>query len=171
MNNQHLTAETPEETMSEPYQDNPEDIIELVTRHTQESSTVHGLVIGKVKGFTESNLPMVNFPMNPTGQPMACRSTVELKPSHIGREVALMFEMNDVRKPIVIGLMHVYETTVEIEKDGETQVISAEKEMVLRCGKASIQLRADGQVIIKGQEILSRAKRTHTIQGGMVYIN
>ena len=152
-------------------QDNANDIIELVTTHTQEASIVYGLVIGTVKGFSESNLPMVDFCVNPTGLPLVCRSTVELKKEHIGRDVALMFEMNDVRKPIVIGLMHVFETSFDSEKDGKTRMISAEKEILLRCGASSIQLRADGKVIIKGREIVSRAKRTNTIQGGMVYIN
>jgi hypothetical protein len=166
------TAESAERLETEEDIRTPDvDIIREVTLQTEKAHTVHGLVVGTVSGFSGPDSPLVNFPQNPTGRPLPSRSTVELTPAHIGRAVALMFEMNDVRKPIVIGLMHVPETRVDIVKDGEPQVISAEREIVLCCGASSIRLQADGKIIIKGREILSRAKGNHKIQGGMVYIN
>jgi hypothetical protein len=148
-----------------------DDILQEVTLLTEQAGTLQGIVIGTVAAFSGSEIPRVTFPQNPTGRPLPCRSTVELTPDHIGRSVALMFEMNDARKPIVIGLMHVTETRLDIVKDGEPREITADREIVLRCGASSIRLQADGKIIIKGREIVSRAKGNHKIQGGMVYIN
>lgn len=116
-------------------------------------------------------VPYVDFEMNPTGRSLSARSTVALKKEHIGREVALLFEQNDVRKPIVIGLMHVPERSIEVAVDGEIQEVSAENELLLRCGKSSILLRKDGKIVIKGENILSRARMTNKVKGGSVQLN
>jgi hypothetical protein len=50
-------------------------------------------------------------------------------------------------------------------------VLSGQKEVVLRCGKASIALTADGTVVIKGARLLSSAAGSHRIKGGSVQIN
>jgi hypothetical protein len=60
---------------------------------------------------------------------------------------------------------------VEIEIDGAADVIEAKHELVLRCGAASITLRADGTVRVTGRDITSWARRRHRIRGGSVAIN
>lgn len=60
---------------------------------------------------------------------------------------------------------------LELELDGEHEVIEASKELVLRCGKASITLRSDGTVKIQGRDITSWARRRQRIRGGSVNIN
>ena len=51
-----------------------------------------------------------------------------------------------------------------------TEIVS-EKEVVLRCGKSSITLRADGRVSIRGKFVESCAEGTNRINGGSVSIN
>jgi hypothetical protein len=41
----------------------------------------------------------------------------------------------------------------------------------LKCGDASIDLRADGKVMIRGEDVLVRAKGTKRIRAGTVSIN
>jgi hypothetical protein len=53
----------------------------------------------------------------------------------------------------------------------DATTITAEKELVLECGEASVSLRRDGKISIKGRSILSRSKGVHKIQGGSVRIN
>lgn len=60
---------------------------------------------------------------------------------------------------------------LELELDGEQEVIEASRELVLRCGKASITLRSDGTVQIHGRDITSWARRRQRIRGGSVNIN
>ena len=42
---------------------------------------------------------------------------------------------------------------------------------MLRCGEASLDLRADGKVLLRGDDVLVRAKGTQRIRAGTVSIN
>lgn len=44
-------------------------------------------------------------------------------------------------------------------------------QLTLVCGQASIDLRADGKVMIRGEDVLVRAKGTQRIRAGTVSIN
>ena len=50
-------------------------------------------------------------------------------------------------------------------------VVSATQGVELKCGEASIDLRADGQVMIRGEDVLLRAKGTQRIRAAKVAIN
>lgn len=147
------------------------DIIEQVTVHTEKTSTIHGIVIGRLTGFKDSSVPCVDFPLNPTGHSLPSRATVAVNGEHIGREVALMFEMNDVRKPVIIGLMHAPEHSYDIVSDGDIVSISAEREIHITCGDSSIRMDKNGKIEIEGMDIVSRASRRNDIKGGMIKLN
>lgn len=55
--------------------------------------------------------------------------------------------------------------------DGKSVVIEGEEEVTLRCGKASISLRRDGRVVVKGAYVETHASGTNRIKGGSVQIN
>ncbi len=55
--------------------------------------------------------------------------------------------------------------------DGRRVVLEAADEIVLQCGQGSLTLTADGRIVIKGVDIVSRARRTNKIKGGTVNIN
>ena len=59
----------------------------------------------------------------------------------------------------------------ELVVDGERRQIEGSKEIVLRCGKASITLRSDGRLIIRGAYVETRASGVNRIKGGAVLIN
>ena len=90
-----------------------------------------------------------------------------------------MFENGDPERPIITGFIQQQPVTVSLEKnavkeariDGKWVRLEAEKEIVLRCGKSSITLRADGKIVIKGMEVVSRAKGANKVKGGTVRIN
>jgi hypothetical protein len=63
------------------------------------------------------------------------------------------------------------EPGVAISVDGERHLIEAEREIVLRCGDASITLTRAGKVIIKGNYILSRSSGYNKIKGAAIDIN
>lgn len=50
-------------------------------------------------------------------------------------------------------------------------VIRAEQSLSLQCGSASLDLRADGKVMIRGEDVLVRARGTKRIKAGTVNIN
>lgn len=112
-------------------------------------------------------------------QAMAARSTVELDRSHIGMHVVLLFEGNDMSLPIVVGVMrgaHGWSAPscndgVEVDVDGQRMLISAQKELVLRCGAASIVLNHEGKIVIRGSELVSHSGGVNRIRGGSVQLN
>jgi hypothetical protein len=57
------------------------------------------------------------------------------------------------------------------EVDGKRVVIKGHEEVVLQCGEASIILRANGKVIIRGVQIESHARGLNRIKGGGVKVN
>jgi len=52
-----------------------------------------------------------------------------------------------------------------------TLVLGATDSVSLRCGESSVDLRADGKVMIRGDDVLVRAKGTQRIRAGTVAIN
>ena len=60
---------------------------------------------------------------------------------------------------------------VSVQADDDRFVLSAEREIVLRCGDASITLTRAGKVLIKGTYILSRSSGYNKIKGAAVDIN
>lgn len=112
---------------------------------------------------------------------VAGRSTLALLREQVGSQVVLVFDQGDVRRPIVIGVVHdargplpgapVPATLVSAQVDDQKVMLTAEREIVLRCGEASITLTRAGKVLIKGTYVLSRSSGYNKIKGAAVDIN
>jgi hypothetical protein len=59
----------------------------------------------------------------------------------------------------------------EISLDGERLLLSADREIVLRCGKSSITLTRDGKVVVRGSDLLQISSGTTRLKGAAVEIN
>lgn len=139
---------------------------------------LHGVVIGVLLGFDNEGTPLVAFPGNPQETAMAARATTDLQDADIGREIALLFEAGDPRLPLIVGpIQHPDRKTdappasFRADIDGERIVLSAEKEIVLKCGNSSVTLTKAGKVLIRGTYVLSRSSGVNRIKGGSVQIN
>jgi hypothetical protein len=55
--------------------------------------------------------------------------------------------------------------------DGRRVVVEATREIVLRCGKASITLTRAGKIILRGTHVVSRSSGANRVQGSQVKIN
>ncbi len=137
-----------------------------------------GVVIGVIVGFTDKGKPLVAFSGNPSKTGIAAGSTTVFEHEDAGCQVALLFEGGDPERPIIIGRIQHPEDIVKprqrqtsTELDGERLEFSAKKEIVLRCGKASITLTKAGKIIIRGSYVLSRSSGANRIKGGSVQIN
>ena len=170
-------------------QDNAgENLLEVLfaCKEDQRGETTTTVVIGKVVEFTEGGEPLVDFSSNPSRFPLLAKSTVGLSREDLGAEVTLLFETGDIRKPIVMGVIQAPKavarqtqnlmlgqqgSVTSVERDGEKVVVSAEKEIVLRCGEASITLTRAGKILLKGTYVLSRSSGVNRVKGGSVQIN
>jgi hypothetical protein len=130
-------------------------------------------VVGRVVRCDSAGAALVEYPGNPLGRPVAARATTPLDASSAGSDAVLLFENGDPARPIVVGLVRPVggRPGVTAEADGERVVVSAEREVVLRCGEASITLTAAGKVLIRGTYVLSRSSGANRIKGAAVEIN
>lgn len=60
---------------------------------------------------------------------------------------------------------------IEADIDGRRVRIVAKDEIVLECGNASITLRRNGRIVIKGTYVETCSEGTNRIKGGQVRIN
>jgi hypothetical protein len=143
---------------------------------------------GRLVGHNEQGRLLVDFPGNAFG-PLRARTTVVLAPQELQRAVheqcpvLLLFEEGDPGRPIVVGLLRdevpgaepaapaVGAQKLEVEADGRRVEVEAADELVLRCGQASIVLRRNGRVVIRGTYVETRSKGVNRIKGGSVLIN
>ena len=145
--------------------------------NTRQPQLLEGVVIGVLVGLDRDNHPLVAFPGNPDEGCVIAKTTLSFHEDDLGKEVALLFENGDPCFPIIIGrLQHPRpigekQLTASAELDGERMVLSAEREIVLKCGKSSITLTRAGKIILRGASIFSRSSGVNRIKGGSVQIN
>jgi len=93
--------------------------------------------------------------------------------------VALSFVEGNIQQPLILGFIRATANAVEsanhqtfeVQQDGQRLVISAEQELVLKCGESTVTLTKDGKITIRGKQLLSRAEGVNRIKGGAVQIN
>jgi hypothetical protein len=151
--------------------------------------------VGYLAPGSKPGSAMVDFDGNIAG-PLAARSVVALdsgtiRDALVSRQpVVLLFENGDPTLPIIVGLVPpdpgavllgnllkapaaapVPAKPTEARVDGKRVVLEGEQEVVLRCGDASITLRRDGKIVLRGAYIETTAKGLNRIRGGSVKIN
>ncbi|MBC3345692.1 MULTISPECIES: DUF6484 domain-containing protein [Pseudomonas] len=133
------------------------------------------VVIGTLLDLPDASAPTVTYPGCANSSGIVARNTALLSPGDIGCQVALMFEGGDPARPLVIGLLLGAPVSpapfASVRLDEQRIELSAEREIVLRCGKASITLTRAGKVIIQGAYLSSRSSGVNRIKGGSVQIN
>lgn len=159
------------------------------------------VVLGVLTGLDASGAPLVDWPENPDAGPRTALTTANFTPGDVGRTAALLFAGGDPAKPLIVGLIRepidavIQETesrSLEVERsdgpetepagdghsrDAEDQgdpdriLLSADQEIVLQCGKASIVLTRAGKILLRGTYLLSRSSGANRIKGGSIQLN
>jgi len=145
---------------------------------------ISGIVIGILSKPAEDGRPKVYYPGIPTDKPLAAISTENLGEQNIGHEVALGFVDGDPSLPVILGLIQKtgpeekatatvtrQDQSVDVQLDGERLTLSADREIVLKCGKSSITLTRAGKIILKGEYLSTHSTGMNRIKGGSVQIN
>ena len=145
--------------------------------------------IGVIVSIADDGRPEVR--LEPDGPAVPCRLAISVTRERIeaaiaqGQPAVLLFERGDQTKPLIVGFIEVLQPTapatpapvtdkppiVEADVDGRRVRVTAQDEIVLECGSASVTLRRNGRVIIRGTYVETRADGTNRIKGGQVQIN
>ncbi len=144
-------------------------------------SRAAGVAVARILALSGTEHALVGVDRGGAMQPVRARLAVALEAQDVGRDAAVLFENGEPGRPLVIGLMTSWpgpggasEPRAEprdLEIDGERLVLTAAREVVLRCGSASITLTDDGKVVIRGAAVSSRSSGVNRITGGTVEIN
>jgi len=153
-----------------------------IKKVTRKDITTHPYATtGVLIGFDGSGRPLVAFSNNP--QPTAIPASFSLPLGHdhdiVGRKVALIFVDGDIGQPMIIGLVNdsikeqKSRSSIEVfvDEDDDSLILTAKRQVTLKCGDASITLTKDGKILVRGKYISSRASGMQTIKGGSVQIN
>lgn len=145
------------------------------------SSSLPSVVVGELVAIADDGVtPLVVHSLVAGTRALRARSVLDLHGAHVGRQVVLAFEHGDPERPIVMGVLNQAGLTTEqqqatqalaVESDGQRMVVSAQEQLVLRCGKASITLTRAGKLLIEGSYVLSRSTGVNRIKGGSVQLN
>src|SRR5262245_9042253 len=149
-----------------------------------------GVQLAAIVGVTDDG-PQVQF--EPDGPPTTARLAVSVTRDRLDtaiaqcQQVVTLFEHGDRTRPIIVGFIESVPapaepvevgpvlpdrpSVVEADVDGKRVRITAQDEIVLQCGSASVTLRRNGRVIIRGTYVESRSDGTNRIKGGQVQIN
>jgi hypothetical protein len=144
-------------------------------------ATIGGVRVGMLVGLTDDErTPLVIFPGQIGSAAVAARAVIDVHGAHLGREVVLMFEDGDPAQPILLGCLGRQDGSsapvappgaVQVEADGERLLVTANEQLVLRCGKATITLTKAGKVLIQGTYVSSRSSGVNRIKGGSIQLN
>lgn len=162
------------------------DVVTQLRIPRETADRVSGIVVAVVDGECDNGQPLVRWATG--GREAQPAQAVWMKNSPRwstckGLRVVLGFEEGNESKPILLGLIDSppckEESAAESSKESDPAIdtkpkilhIESEQELILKCGKAKVALRADGRVEILGGYVLSRSKGVNKIKGGSVQIN
>jgi hypothetical protein len=134
------------------------------------------VVIGRVVGTAKNGAPLVDYPGNLASSPVRAVATARYDVLAVNAQVALMFVGGDRARPLAIGL--IVSPAEEPADEGpvaapieEVVTLTASREIVLQCGRASIVLTRAGKVLVRGAHVSSRSSGMQRITGASVQIN
>jgi hypothetical protein len=166
-----------------PSEDPPVDRVETLLAETSDAPrplpTAAAVTLGTLAGWDETGRPLVAFGGSPSPERTAALTTVPIAAEDVGREVAVLFVGGDAARLLIVGVIQPPKPVapapvmgkVEASVDGERLEFTAGREIVFRCGNASITLTKAGKVLIQGAYLLSRSSGVNRIKGGSVQIN
>jgi uncharacterized protein DUF6484 len=144
--------------------------------------------VARLVGINDSGEPLIRHSVGQSGCIVLARTTVTVTREHVDRAVVIAFESGNLAKPIIMGFLKQPDETTNVPPaiasrpmidrpivraslDGERLLLTAEDEIVLKCGDASLTLTRAGKVLLAGNYVLSRSKGVNRIRGGSVQIN
>lgn len=155
------------------------------------------LLVGTLVDFDSAGAPRVKFALGAEWHTIVATPAISVHAQHIGRQAVLMLPGGDVKTPLLLGFvfsaldsaleqpvpaagargdsdqlfLEAPQAPVSAEVDGNQTLIEGDKQIVLRCGEASITLTRSGKIILRGKHLVSRSSGVNRIMGGSIQMN
>lgn len=125
------------------------------------------VIIGTITGLDHQGKAIVDFSGNVTNKAISAISTVSISLQNTGRQVALLFENNDLKKPIVVGLIHNPLQDIldnfEIANADNENVENSESE--IKADDNSMTTKVD-DMLIDGERVVFEARKEIVLKCG-----
>lgn len=128
-----------------------------------------GLLRGVVQEVSDAGPVVVSIAANADveGTAVACDLLQSVGPLGAGMHVLLALVGGPACRPIVLGVI----CAAPPPAVPDDLRLEARRSVTLQCGDASIALQEDGMVVVRGGDVVVRAKGTHRVRAGSVSIN
>ena len=160
-------------------------VAELPVRVTESATRTASVQLTTIVSIAADGTPevMVDNARSPVRSRLAVRATrSRIETAIVLRQpVVVAFEDNDRSRPLILGFIETVEPepvahssgapSVVADVDGKRVRVTAQDEIVLQCGSASVTLRRNGRVVIRGTYVETHSDGTNRIKGGQVQIN
>lgn len=133
------------------------------------SNRIRTLARAKVLAVGDDGVPSVTVSDEHEARPADVLCASDAAPLRLqpGDDV-LVWLPSDGSRAVVVGRI---ESPADPPRAADTLLLEARKGLLLRVGGGSIEIRADGKILIKGKDLVSHAKRMNRIRGGSVSLN
>jgi hypothetical protein len=134
--------------------------------------------VGTIASLSDAGVPMVTVPGADEAVPARVLAPIDgtmLRAALLRRaEVMLFFDGGDPSRPIIAGILQAEGLLAEeevVRVDGKRLVIEGQDEVVITCGEASMTLRRNGKIVIKGDAVETHSRGVQRITGAQIKIN
>jgi hypothetical protein len=98
-------------------------------------------------------------------------STGAAPPRYAAGDRVLFWQSGAGERGVVLGIIGRPSAAPAVAEVPAEVLLEATDNLTLKCGDGSITIRADGKILIKGNNLVSLAMETNRIKGGSVAIN
>jgi hypothetical protein len=146
------------------------------TTSTNRQAAPVAIIRGIIVDIVENGDLVVKVSPCDTAKPLRCdfletsaNATLQLKR---GDQVLVLSPENPEQNGLVLGRIGRYRLPQnQTNQPADHVVFEAKETLTLKCGESSVNLRKDGKLMIRGKDVLTRAKRSQRIKAGTVAIN
>ena len=141
-----------------------------------DTATAQTYILGTLLGLDADDRPIVNCTLDGEQTLQAVSASAWVPADHnwdawTGKNFVCIAKAGSSREVLLLGPLAGSATEEASGTTRETIHLKAGKELILECGEAKIQLRADGKIVVLGGNIIQRSRGPHKIRGASVQIN
>lgn len=141
----------------------------LLASQPHRSCAQQGATVAVLLGFDTFGRPLLSI--DGADPAVEALTTVDLAGAGPGTQVVVLWEFGPAGRAIIVGCLGPGIITGAQPGPDGTRVVSAERQLILRCGDASLTLTRAGKVLISGSYVLSRSSGANRIRGAVVELN